>query len=255
MTMGINRRKFLEIAGLASVTGLGIKGVVQPRKTQAESNASTKKRWALVIDMRKCREQKECNKCIDACHKTHNVPQIENPKHEIKWIWKETFAHAFPSQNHEYISSAANSSPNLVLCNHCDNPPCVNVCPTQATFKRDSDGLVMMDFHRCIGCRYCMVGCPYGARSFNWKEPKPHVKEINPKFPLRTKGVVEKCNLCAERIAKDQIPACAEACEHKAIIFGDLHDPNSEVRKILSANDTIRRKPHLNTLPNVYYIM
>ena len=142
-----------------------------------------------------------------------------------------------------------------MLCNHCDNPPCVNVCPTQATFKRDSDGLVMMDFHRCIGCRYCMVACPYGARSFNWKEPKPFVKDINLRFPLRTKGVVEKCNLCAERIAKGMVPACVEACEANAITFGDLHDPESTVRKILSTNDTIRRKPHLNTLPNVYYIM
>jgi molybdopterin-containing oxidoreductase family iron-sulfur binding subunit len=253
--MGINRRKFLEIAGITSIAGLGCKDFFQPSGTQAASKDRTNKRWAMVFDMRKCREQKDCNKCIEACHKIHNVPQIDNPKHEVKWIWKETFEHSFPSQNHEYLSNSIKNSPNLVLCNHCDNPPCVNVCPTQATFKRESDGIVMMDFHRCIGCRYCMVGCPYGARSFNWQEPKPYVKEINTQFPLRTKGVVEKCNLCAERIAKDQIPACAEACEHKAITFGDLHDPDSEVRKILSSNDTIRRKPHLNTLPNVYYIM
>jgi molybdopterin-containing oxidoreductase family iron-sulfur binding subunit len=255
-SMGINRRKFLKIAGLAaSASSLGIKGVVEASDGSSTSTDSSKKRWALVIDMRKCRGHDECNKCTLACHKTHNVPDIVNPKHEVKWIWKETFEHAFPSQNHEYVSSTVKESPILVLCNHCDNPPCVNVCPTQATFKRESDGLVMMDFHRCIGCRYCMVGCPYGARSFNWKEAKPFIKEINPKFPVRTKGVVEKCNLCAERIAKDQLPACVEVCEYKAIIFGDLHDPNSEIRQILNANDTIRRKPHLNTLPNVYYIM
>jgi len=112
-----------------------------------------------------------------------------------------------------------------------------------------------MDFHRCIGCRYCMVACPYGARSFNWKEAKPFVEEINPKFPVRTKGVVEKCNLCTERIAKNQLPACVEACKEKAIIFGDLNDPDSEIRHVLSSNDTIRRKPHLSTMPSVYYIM
>jgi molybdopterin-containing oxidoreductase family iron-sulfur binding subunit len=129
------------------------------------------------------------------------------------------------------------------------------VCPTQATFRRESDGIVMMDFHRCIGCRYCMAGCPYGARSFNWQEAKPHIKEVNNNFPVRTKGVVEKCNLCAERIAKDLKPACVEACKAGAITFGDLNDADSEVRKLLSENDTIRRKPHLHTLPNVYYIM
>jgi len=100
-----------------------------------------------------------------------------------------------------------------------------------------------------------MVACPYGARSFNWKEAKPDIKEINIEFPVRSKGVVEKCNLCAERLAKNQIPACVESCKANAIIFGDLMDPNSEVRKILSTHDTIRRKPHLHTLPNVYYIM
>ena len=87
------------------------------------------------------------------------------------------------------------------------------------------------------------------------EEAKPHINEINPTFPVREKGVVEKCNLCAERIAKDQLPACVEACKEKAIIFGDLNNPDSEVRHILSTNDTIRRKPHLSTMPNVYYIM
>jgi molybdopterin-containing oxidoreductase family iron-sulfur binding subunit len=249
--MGMDRRKFLKISGLASLSGFGVSSDAQAKDT----NSQQTKRWALIIDMKKCREVKDCTDCVAACHKVHNVPDIKDKKREIKWIWKETFGHAFPAQNHDYISDQVRNSPSLVLCNHCDNPPCVGVCPTQATFRRDSDGLVMMDFHRCIGCRYCMVACPYGARSFNWHDAKPYIKEINTKFPIRSKGVVEKCNLCAERIAKEQIPACAEACKAKAITFGDLHDPNSEVRKILSENDTIRRKPHLHTLPNVYYIM
>jgi len=249
--MGMDRRKFLKVSGLASLSGFGVSSSAQAKDTDSKQT----KRWALIVDMNKCREAKDCTDCITACHKVHNVPEIKDKKREIKWIWKETFGHAFPAQNHQYISEEVRNSPNLVLCNHCDNPPCVGVCPTQATFRRDSDGLVMMDFHRCIGCRYCMVACPYGARSFNWQDAKPHIKEINTKFPIRSKGVVEKCNLCAERIAKEQIPACAEACKAKAITFGDLHDPHSEVRKILSENDTIRRKPHLHTLPNVYYIM
>jgi molybdopterin-containing oxidoreductase family iron-sulfur binding subunit len=118
----------------------------------------------------------------------------------------------------------------------------------------------MMDQHRCIGCRYCMAGCPFGARSFNWKDPKTtYWKENeppNPTYPVRSKGVVEKCNLCAERLAAGQIPACVEAVQDtKAIVFGDLEDPNSEVRELLHEHFTIRRKPELGTNPNVYYIV
>jgi len=253
--MGINRRSFLKLAGLASLSGLSAAGVSKAVSQETASLTDKKIRWGMVFDMRKCREQNNCTACIDACHKTHNVPDIKSVKEEIKWIWKAKFENAFPTQTHEFISESVKNAPSAVLCNHCENPPCVQVCPTQATFKRDSDGIVMMDFHRCIGCRYCMAGCPYGARSFNWKDPKPFVKDINPKFPLRTKGVVEKCNLCEERIAKGKIPACVEACKGKAIIFGDLNDPESEIRKVLAENDTIRRKPHLHTLPNIYYIM
>lgn len=249
--MGIDRRKFLKLAGIASVSGFGLKDAAKASETDTKKG----KRLGLVFDLQKCREHGDCTKCMQACHKVHNVPEIDNPNHEIKWIWKEEFKHAFPTQNHDFVSDKVKNSPLLVLCNHCENPPCVEVCPTQATFKRETDGVVMMDFHRCIGCRYCMAGCPYGARSFNWKEPRPFIEEVNLEFPTRTKGVVEKCNLCAERIAKNKLPACVEACEAKAITFGDLNDPNSEIRKLLSVNDTIRRKPHLHTMPNVYYIM
>jgi Fe-S-cluster-containing dehydrogenase component len=148
--------------------------------------------------------------------------------------------------------------PFLLLCNHCDNPPCVRVCPTQATFKRESDGIVMMDMHRCIGCRYCVVGCPDGSRSFNWRDPRPHIANIRQDFPTRTKGVVEKCNFCAERLAKGKEPACVEASRQEgcnAIKFGDLLDPDSEVRRLLERNNTIRRKPELGTSPMVYYIV
>jgi len=141
-----------------------------------------------------------------------------------------------------------------VLCNHCDNPPCVRVCPTQATWKRD-DGIVMMDWHRCIGCRYCVVGCPYGSRSFNWRNPRPFVKELNPEFPTRTKGVVEKCTLCEERLAAGLAPACVEACKVKALTFGNLADPESDVRKLLATRYAIRRKPELGTHPELYYLV
>ena len=129
----------------------------------------------------------------------------------------------------------------------------MRVCPTGATFRRD-DGIVAMDDHRCIGCRYCMAGCPFGARSFNFKDPRPEIAEINPTFPTRMRGVVEKCTFCSERLAVGKMPLCVEASEG-AILFGDLGNPESDVRKTLAENFTIRRKPTLGTEPSVYYII
>ena len=113
----------------------------------------------------------------------------------------------------------------------------------------------MMDWHRCIGCRYCMAACPYGSRSFNWFDPRGGLAALNPDFPTRTKGVVEKCNFCEERLAKGQPLACAQACPQKALVFGDLNDPNSAVRRTLSARYSMRRKPELGTQPEVFYIV
>jgi len=115
----------------------------------------------------------------------------------------------------------------------------------------------MFDMHRCIGCRYCMVACPYGSRSFNWQDPRhaPNLHKPKSDYPTRTRGVVEKCNFCAERIDKGQIPACVEACKDKALLFGDLKDPSSEVSKALRSHYSIRRSPGLGTDPAVYYIL
>ncbi len=128
------------------------------------------------------------------------------------------------------------------------------VCPTQATWKRD-DGIVMMDWHRCIGCRYCIAACPYGSRSFNWRDPRPFIEEQDPDFPTRTRGVVEKCTFCDERLAKGKLPACVEACNENCLIFGDLENADSDVRKILEKRHSIRRKPGLGTQPEVYYLV
>ena len=114
----------------------------------------------------------------------------------------------------------------------------------------------MMDQHRCIGCRFCMAACPYGARSFNWGDPRPHIKgELNHEYPTRERGVVEKCTFCEERLAEGEEPACVAACKSGAMTFGDLEDPDSEVRRLLEENFTIRRKPELGTHPEIYYIV
>ena len=129
----------------------------------------------------------------------------------------------------------------------------MRVCPTKATWKR-ADGIVMMDWHRCIGCRYCMVACPYGARSFNFRDPRPFVKQPDPSFPTRTKGVVEKCDFCVERLAEGLLPICVEESDG-AIVFGDLDDEDSPVRRALESGHAIQRKPHLGTDPGVYYLI
>ncbi|MGD9505845.1 MAG: sulfate reduction electron transfer complex DsrMKJOP subunit DsrO [Syntrophobacteraceae bacterium] len=257
-----SRRSFLKIGG-ACALGLSALPAINVSAADVQSvfspapNALTGKKWAMVIDMKKCWEKgKEgCKDCSQACNHVHNVPDIGNPKDEIKWIWTEHFANAFPGQESEYTPEEIASKDFVILCNHCANPPCTRVCPTQATWKRKEDGVVMMDPHRCIGCRYCMAACPFGSRSFNFRDPKPFVKDPNPKYPARMRGVVEKCTFCEERLAKGQIPACVEACKAKALVFGDLDDPKSEVRKLLHSNYTIRRKPELGTEPNVYYII
>ena len=142
----------------------------------------------------------------------------------------------------------------MTLCNHCENPPCVAVCPTKATFKRD-DGIVMMDYHRCIGCRYCMAACPYGARSFNWQDPRPFIHAIDKGYPTRTKGVVEKCNFCDERLAGGLAPACVDACKGACLAFGDLNDEHSEANRLLRSRPAMQRKPELGTRPKVFYLL
>jgi molybdopterin-containing oxidoreductase family iron-sulfur binding subunit len=267
--MSMNRRKFLKLAGLSAMMGLGGKAafdLLAPGELEAalaEAPLTEGKKWGVVVDMTKMSDE-IMNKCIEACHTIHNVPNMGNPKVELKWIWKETYEHTFPGQHHDYPAENYEGRNFLLLCNHCTNPPCCRVCPTQATWKREEDGVVMMDQHRCIGCRFCMAGCPYGVRSFNWGDPRKASESLNPDFPTnrayptRSKGVVEKCNLCAERLAKGLIPACVEAAnemEEGAMVFGDLADPESEIRELLREHYTIRRKPELGTGPNIYYII
>jgi molybdopterin-containing oxidoreductase family iron-sulfur binding subunit len=217
------------------------------------------RRWAMVVDLRKdC--PVGCRDCIAACNTTHNVPSFKDEtdprRHEIKWIWQAPFYNAFLGIEQQHGREDLERRDVTVLCNHCQNPPCVRVCPTKATYRRP-DGIVMMDFHRCIGCRFCMAGCPYGSRSFNWRDPRAGLpaKVPNPAYPTRMKGVVEKCTFCSELIDRGQQPACVEACKERYLVFGDLNDPATEVRGLLKEHFTIRRKPNLGTDPQVYYVI
>jgi len=256
--MNESRRDFLRAAGI-TVLGVGGAGGYLTARTLATRPSEVEPteggvRYALAIDTQKCAAAAGCTACTTACHEEHNVPTVGNTQHEVKWIWKEEVHNVF----HEFVSHYGDHELEHreipVLCNHCDNPPCVRVCPTQATYKRP-DGPVMMDMHRCIGCRYCVVGCPYGARSFNYSDPREFFPDglTNDEYPTRRKGVVEKCTMCTERIARGQQPACVEKCPTGAMLFGDLEDPSTEISAYLKSNFTVRRRADLGTRPHVHY--
>lgn len=279
--MDKQRRKFLKIAGASALAGIGAPAIIKLTSSNAVASSSGGHeaaaghaapaagahgaveeapqgvRLGMVIDMRKMAEQPhQLDNAIAACIDAHNIPEFPDTKNEIKWIWKAPFENVFLDHSSYHSSNRVANTPFPALCNHCDDPPCVRACPTKATFRLAKNGIVAMDYHRCIGCRFCMAACPYGARSFNWQDPRPYIKKYNADFPSRMMGVVEKCTFCGERLALGQEPACVEACKGTgAITFGDLNDPNSEVRQVLDNEFTIQRKTNLGTKPSVFYIV
>ena len=202
-----------------------------------------------------------CRRCEYACVDENNQskdPQIHwisvlRFKKGGKWVDLENSEKYYnpelvPEEDYFYMP---------VQCQQCENPPCVRVCPTQATWK-EPDGIVVVDYNWCIGCRYCMAACPYGARHFNWAEPGRKSEDINPKTHYlgnrpRYKGVVEKCTFCIQRTRNGRYPACVEACPVGARKFGNLLDPNSEVRYAIEHKRVFRLKEDLNTYPKFYY--
>ena len=219
------------------------------------------KRMGMVIDVGKC--QPDCDKCIKACQQENNVVQAAAHKnHElaVHWIRKVTIRKKIETDEKAKKAEAAQKSV-ILVCNHCDNPPCAQVCPVRATFKRE-DGIVLVDHHRCIGCRYCMIACPYNARYFNFEDVEVHEEDLNKDRPKRSHGVAESCTLCAHRLdAVDQdgnpsprVPACVEACENGALAVGDMNDKTSTVYELLRDYAVKRLKEDLGTEPKVHYI-
>lgn len=264
-----SRRTFLkETAGAAlglSAGGSLLTAACSSPGEDSHGSGPVGSQWAMVIDEEKIQNPAVREACTEACIRAHNIPRIDDPAEKIRWIWEEEYQHVFPDQVHDQMPQEVMEAPILVMCNHCTNPPCVRVCPTQATWKREEDGIVMMDMHRCIGCRYCMAACPYGSRSFNWRNPREFVDtdaqgNFYSEYPTRTRGVVEKCTFCAERIRDGLQPACVEAANQVpggegALTFGNLADPGSSVNQVLSSQRTITRRVALGTGPNVFYIV
>ncbi|MGO8881987.1 MAG: 4Fe-4S dicluster domain-containing protein [Desulfomonilaceae bacterium] len=178
------------------------------------------KRWGMVIDQRRCIG---CHSCTVACKSENNVP-LGYWRSWVKGIQKGSF----PDVSNMFLRR---------LCNQCDSPPCVQVCPVQATVRRPEDGIVVMFFGKCIGCGMCIAACPYDARFFN---------------PIR--HTADKCDFCATRIENGLNPACVDACLSGALIFGDIDDPSSEICRVLATTPTSVIKSELGTRPKVYYI-
>jgi molybdopterin-containing oxidoreductase family iron-sulfur binding subunit len=223
----------------------------------SDKSAEEGVQFGYALDLSRCIG---CRKCVYACVEENN--QSREP--QIHWIQvlqmeKEKgvdLAHANIHYNPEFVPEKGHFYM-PVQCQQCRNPQCTTVCPTKATWQ-EKDGVVVVDYNWCIGCRYCMAACPYGARHFNWGEPYIPEEEINTDTHYlgnrpRTKGVVEKCTFCIQRVREGKYPACVEICPVGARKFGNLLDPQSEIRYILENKRVLVFKEELNTQPRFYY--
>ena len=254
-TRTVSRREFVKITTRLGISAAALEVVRRLRGNLTHATASSKAGssaydWALAIDLDLCTG---CNYCTYACKASNDTAD------GITWnaVYKDT----------EHFSKEVYVPR---PCMHCEHAPCVDVCPVGATYHRD-DGLIAMNYDLCIGCRYCQVACPYGARYFNWEkndQVNPMVPEWGePEIERRPRGVVEKCTFCSQRLdaavennltpGKDvaATPACVNICPVGARTFGDLNDPNSKVSRLLAERENIVLREELGTHPRVHYLL
>jgi Fe-S-cluster-containing dehydrogenase component len=222
-----------------------------PGKPVYYADPAGKQKWAMVIDTKAC---VGCRKCVYACVKENNIGRTSGFTF-IQVLEMERGKLDLETAVLDYEEAGRPDKWYLpVQCMQCANPPCVTGCPVIATWK-EPDGIVLIDYNKCIGCRNCMITCPYGARHFNWVHPEVPADEINPKVPLAEKAwTPEKCTFCVQRTRNGQTTACVEACPVGARKFGDLNDPESEVAILLKTRRVFRLKEELSTEPMIWYV-
>jgi molybdopterin-containing oxidoreductase family iron-sulfur binding subunit len=211
--------------------------------------------FGYAFNISKC---KGFRNCVTACINENNLDRKANTQYIRIFEMEDgvidldhgdaTFQHEVPAEGHFYLGTQ---------CFQCADPPCVKVCPVGATWQ-EPDGITVIDYDWCIGCRYCMAACPYWARRFNWSSPEVPAAEVNPDQHYlgnraRKRGVVEKCTFCIHRTRQGRLPACAEACPTGARVFGNLLDPDSEIRWVLANKKIFRLKEDLKTEPRFWY--
>jgi len=244
------RREFLKHGTLAAAATVA-PGVLLHAVARAEPRSepvSDKVRWGMLIDTNKCADG--CTACVDACDIQNGLDLVEMPEGADAALWDQQRPRWIRKVKlKDNFTGRVTTLP--MMCQHCESPPCVDVCPTGASFRR-ADGIVMVNRHTCIGCRYCMMACPYKARSFIHE----NVVEKLTRAP-RGKGCVESCNFCAYRLDHGlTTTACQEACTkdgHEAIVFGDLKDQNSAVSKALRSYQSEAIRADLKLNPGVRY--
>ncbi|MFN2328558.1 MAG: 4Fe-4S dicluster domain-containing protein [Chromatocurvus sp.] len=212
--------------------------------------------FGYALNISKCQGYRDC---VSACVRENNQDRGSQMEY-IRVLQMDQGSQNLEHSEHYYDPATVPVEGKYYLpvqCMQCDNPPCVKACPVQATWM-EPDGIVVVDYDWCIGCRYCMTACPYMARHFNWREPQIPAEEINPNTHYlgnrpRPKGVVEKCHFCTQRTREGRQPACQEACPTGARIFGNLLDPASEIRYVLENKAVFRLKEELGTEPKFWY--
>jgi molybdopterin-containing oxidoreductase family iron-sulfur binding subunit len=250
------------LGGGATMATLAAAPPARAAAPEARAPATRRKfRYGMVIDTRRC---VGCRACVVACKAENKTP----PGVSYTVVVEQA------------LGNRTDDKPLFMTkpCFHCEHPPCVNVCPVSATFKRERDGIVVVDYDRCIGCRYCITACPYGARYFDFGENYPSVAASTAyaqvpspeygQFRRRRRdaspvGNVRKCTFCLHLQdaegrydkAAGRWPACAKTCTGHAIFFGDFNDPESEVSRLLRERQPVRLKEELGTEPNVYYLL
>ncbi len=257
MVTKVSRRGFMRVTGasLVVVAGAGLAELSNTRPAHAAHRPpqGVRLQYGMVFDTKKCIK---CNACTIACIEENHLPP------------GVVYAPVLETEVGEYPNVRREFTP--LICMHCVNPSCVPVCPVNATWKREEDGIVVIDYDKCIGCRYCITACPYGARYFDYGEyynleprwdgydgaPSPEYNQglvrTGSSSPV---GNTRKCTFCMHRVSKGLKPACVEACLGGVRYFGNLADPNDPLWELISRHGHMRLKEELGTEPSVYYLL